>query len=62
MSEEHEHTSEEKHESLWHDTKFRWLIFSVALVAAFEISALLGYRLPDYIGLPFFTIVILAVG
>jgi Zn2+/Cd2+-exporting ATPase len=62
MSDEHEHTSEEKHESLWHDTKFRWLIFSVALVAAFEISALIGYRLPDYIGLPFFAAVILIVG
>jgi Zn2+/Cd2+-exporting ATPase len=62
MSEEHDHSNEEKHESLWHDTKFRWLIFSVALVATFEISALLGYRLPDYIGLPFFAIVILVVG
>jgi Zn2+/Cd2+-exporting ATPase len=62
MSEEHDHSNEEKHEFLWHDTKFRWLIFSVALVAAFEISALLGYRLPDYIGLPFFAIVIFAVG
>ncbi len=62
MSEEHDHSNEEKHESLWHDAKFLWLIFSVALVAAFEISALLGYRLPDYIGLPFFAAVILIVG
>ena len=62
MSEGHEHSYDEKHDSLWHDAKFRWLIFSVVLVATFEISALLGYRLPDYLGLPFFAIVILLVG
>lgn len=48
--------------SLWKDKKFLWLIFSVALVAVFEISSLLGFRLPRFIGFPFFAIIILAIG
>lgn len=61
MSEEHEHKNKEKN-SLWRDTKFQWLIFSVVLVVVFEISSLLGYRLPIYFGMPFFAVVILVVG
>lgn len=58
---EHHH-NENSRKSLWQDNKFRWLTFSVALVAVFEISSLLGYRLPSYLGFPFFAIVILLVG
>ncbi|NNE66234.1 MAG: cation-translocating P-type ATPase [Pyrinomonadaceae bacterium] len=49
-------------DSLWKDSKFLWLIFSVGLVAAFEISSLLGYRLQPNIGFPFFAIIILLIG
>ncbi|REJ76455.1 MAG: cation-transporting P-type ATPase [Acidobacteria bacterium] len=49
-------------DSLWADSKFRWLIFSVGLVAVFEISSLLGYRLQPNLGLPFFAIIVLVIG
>ena len=50
--------------SLWKDAKFLWLIASVALVAVFEILSLLGedYKLRRDIALPFFAVIILAVG
>lgn len=50
--------------SLWKDAKFLWLIASVALVAVFEILSLLGedYKLRRDIALPFFALIILAVG
>ena len=47
---------------LWKDRKFLWLISSVALVVCFEILALLGWKLPPRIALPFFGAVILTVG
>ena len=49
-------------DSLWKDSKFLWLIFSVGLVAIFEISSLMGYRLQPNIGFPFFAIIILVIG
>lgn len=53
-----------KNSSLWSDPKFLWLIFSVALVAVFEGLSLLGegYKLRRNIALPFFAVIILAVG
>lgn len=61
MSAEHEHEAAET-ASLWHDRKFLWLIFSVALVAAFEILSLLGWHLPPLVAAPFFAAIILAMG
>ncbi|MCB1024162.1 MAG: cation-translocating P-type ATPase, partial [Acidobacteria bacterium] len=52
----------ENQTSLWNDKKFLWLISSVALVAVFELSSLLGFRLPRNIGFPFFAFIILAIG
>jgi Cd2+/Zn2+-exporting ATPase len=50
--------------SLWQDRKFLWLIASVALVAVFEFLSLVGddYKLRRDIALPFFAVLILAVG
>ncbi|HRH41679.1 MAG TPA: cation-translocating P-type ATPase [Pyrinomonadaceae bacterium] len=55
---------ERKKSGLWQDHKFLWLIFSVILVAVFEILSLLGkgYKLRRDIALPFFAAIILAVG
>ncbi|MCY7347066.1 MAG: cation-translocating P-type ATPase [Pyrinomonadaceae bacterium] len=49
---------------LWQDHKFLWLIASVALVAVFEFLSLLGedYMLRRDFALPFFAVLILAVG
>jgi Cd2+/Zn2+-exporting ATPase len=49
---------------LWQDRKFLWLIFSVALVAVFEILSLMGdsFKLRRDIAFPFFAAIILAVG
>ncbi len=47
---------------LWRDKKFIWLISSVAIVAFFEISSLLGWHLPDFVAFPFFAAIILAIG
>ena len=51
-----------KKPALWNDSKFIWLIFSVAIVAVFEILSLLGWQLPPAIGAPFFALIILAIG
>jgi len=50
--------------SLWKDTKFLWLMGSVALVAVFEFLSLMGedYKLRRDIAFPFFAVIILAVG
>lgn len=48
--------------SLWSDNKFRWLITSVSIVAIFEVLSLAGIHLPRYISMPFFAVIILAVG
>ncbi|HXG86676.1 MAG TPA: cation-translocating P-type ATPase [Pyrinomonadaceae bacterium] len=55
---------ENKKSGLRHDRKFLWLVASVALVAVFEILALLGedYKLRRDVALPFFALIILAVG
>ncbi|HQU81699.1 MAG TPA: heavy metal translocating P-type ATPase [Pyrinomonadaceae bacterium] len=55
---------EQKKTGLWQDRKFLWLIFSVALVAIFEFLSLMGegYKLRRDIALPFFALIILAVG
>jgi len=55
---------ESKKSNLWQDTKFLWLIASVALVAVFEFLSLLGedYKLRREIALPFFAAIISAVG
>lgn len=49
---------------LWQDRKFLWLIFSVALVAVFEILSMMGdsFKLRRDIAFPFFAAIILAVG
>lgn len=60
--EERKYSKTENQSSLWNDKKFLWLISSVALVAVFEISSLLGYRLPRNIRFPFFAFIILAIG
>ena len=48
--------------SLWSDKKFRWLVFSVAVVGFFEFLSLAGWHLPLAIGAPFFGLVILLIG
>ena len=48
--------------SLWSDTKFRWLVFSVVVVAIFEFFSLAGWHLPRAVGAPFFAFVILLIG
>lgn len=48
--------------SLWYDNKFRWLVFSVVVVACFEFLSLAGWHLPPAIGAPFFAVVILIIG
>ena len=48
--------------SLWQDSKFRWLVFSVAVVALFEILSLAGWNMPPAIGAPFFAAVVLGIG
>lgn len=48
--------------SLWNEPKFRWLVFSVAVVALFEVLSLLGWNLPPLIALPFFAAIIFAIG
>lgn len=55
---------ESKKSGLWQDTKFLWLIASVALVAVFEFLSLMGedYKLNRYIAFPFFAALILVVG
>ncbi|NNE98719.1 MAG: cation-translocating P-type ATPase [Pyrinomonadaceae bacterium] len=54
--------AEEKPEGLRYDRKFRWLVFSVAIVGFFEILALAGWHLPPPIAFPFFAAIILAIG
>ena len=48
--------------SLWHDNKFRWLVFSVVVVTIFEFFSLGGWHLPPAVGVPFFAFVILLIG
>lgn len=48
--------------SLWQDAKFRWLIFSLAVVAVFEFFSLAGRHLPPLVGAPLFAALIIAVG
>ena len=51
-----------KKNSLWSDYKFRWLIFSVLVVAVFEFLSLAGWHLSPGIAVPFFAFVILLIG
>ncbi len=44
------------------DRKFRWLIFSLLIVAIFEILSLSGWSLPTVIAFPVFLIVTIAIG
>lgn len=53
---------ERKTSALWQDSKFRWLILSVAVVAIFEFFSLAGWHLPPLVGAPFFGAIILAIG
>lgn len=48
--------------NLWRDTKFRWLILSIAVVAVFEFLSLAGWHLPPVFGAPFFAAIIIAIG
>ena len=48
--------------NLSQDTKFRWLIFSLVLVAIFEILSLSGWDLPHVIAIPLFLSIILFIG
>ncbi len=55
---------ESKKDGLWQDSKFLWLIASVAIVAVFEFLSLMGedYKLRRDIAFPMFAALILAVG
>ena len=55
---------EAKKSGLWQDRKFLWLVASVVLVAVFEFLSLMGdsYKLRRDVALPFFAVLILAVG
>lgn len=44
------------------DTKFRWLIVSLVLVAIFEVLSLSGWDLPHVIAIPLFLSIILLIG
>lgn len=44
------------------DTKFRWLILSLVLVAIFEVLSLSGWDLPHVIAIPLFLSIILFIG
>lgn len=48
--------------NLSQDTKFRWLIFSLVLVAVFEVLSLSGWDLPHVIAIPLFLSIILFIG
>ncbi len=48
--------------NLFQDTKFRWLIFSLVLVAVFEILSLPGWDLSHIIAIPLFLSIILFIG
>lgn len=48
--------------TLWHDAKFRWLIASVVIVAVFEFLSLAGWHLPPAFAVPFFALIIFAIG
>ena len=52
----------DKKATLWHDQKFRWLIFSVAVVGVFEFFSLTGRHLPAVIEIPLFAGIILGIG
>ena len=55
-------TEVQKKVSLLNDAKFRWLIFSVVVVAVFEFLSLVGWHLPPAIDAPLFAIIILVIG
>lgn len=44
------------------DAKFRWLIFSLVLVAVFEVLSLSGWDLPHVIAIPLFLSIIFFIG
>ncbi len=48
--------------TLFGDTKFRWLIFSIAVVSVFEVLSLAGWEMTPRVAVPFFTVIILAIG
>ncbi len=47
---------------MWRDSKFLWLLSAALLVGSLEFLALGGIRLPSAIEIPFFLVLILAVG
>jgi Cd2+/Zn2+-exporting ATPase len=47
---------------LWKDRKFKWLIFSVALVGTFEFLSLAGWHLPARVDALLFAAIILIIG
>ncbi len=49
-------------DGLWSDKRFLWLVFCVKIVAIFEILALLGWHLPQFVAFPFFASIIFAIG
>lgn len=63
--------SQAKSPSVWYDNKFRWMIFSVAVVAVFEIFSLtkvdvfkyaVGERISGAVAAFFFASIVLAIG
>ena len=48
--------------NLSQDSKFKWLVFSLILVGAFEFLSLSGWNLPRMIAFPFFLAIILLIG
>jgi Zn2+/Cd2+-exporting ATPase len=47
---------------MWSDKKFRWLVFSGIFVIILELLSLLDYTLPDPYALPFYLVIIFAIG
>ena len=48
--------------TLFGDAKFRWLVFSIAVVGVFEVLSLAGWELPSRVAVPFFSAIILFIG
>ncbi|MGH9897875.1 MAG: heavy metal translocating P-type ATPase, partial [Pyrinomonadaceae bacterium] len=48
--------------SVWDDSNFRWLLFSIVIVALFEFLSLAGLHLPPLTGAIFFGAIIILIG
>lgn len=55
-------TATKHNPSILNDAKFRWLIFSIVIVGIFEFLSLAGWHLMKPVAIPFFALIILAIG